>query len=218
MHPTLLSPARSTSPARQPVQQLVECGPVLQRAAVRGGPAEEGTQLLTIQPPRGPGFVGLHPLGEPADVLLLLDTFGHSIPFPLDTNRTSAARQRETGGHLVASFDQTRDLEERLVDFVAPEQFCLALGDEGIRIYWSHHLRLQALQWQEGRLPGQILWLTHLHNKLQVTDTIADRYAELVRVDNATKRLPLPLALRRYGEQIVILGEEHPFQLRRAVQ
>ncbi|MEJ7873317.1 MAG: hypothetical protein WKF67_13745 [Rubrobacteraceae bacterium] len=40
----------------------------------------------------------------------------------------------------------------------------------------------------------------------------------MVRIDNATERLPPPLALRRFGKQIVILGEQHSFQLRRTVQ
>jgi hypothetical protein len=93
---------------------------VLQWAAISGGPAEEGAQLLpgieleglalsssiqveaskarqrepiagaevlvhflqhAIQSPRGRGFVGLHPVGEATDKLLLLDTFGHRFPF-----------------------------------------------------------------------------------------------------------------------------------------
>jgi hypothetical protein len=109
----------------------------------------------------------------------------------------------------VAGFGQSRSFgaEERLEHSVAPEQICPASGGEGTRIYWSHRLRLQNLQRQEDRLPGHVLWLTHLHDKLQVTDAIADRYAELVRVDNATKRSPLLLAPRRFGEKIVILGE-----------
>jgi len=98
-------------------------------------------------------------------------------------------------------------LEERLENPVAPEQFYPALDGEGMRICWSHRLRLQNLQRQEERLPGHVLRLTHLRDKLQVTDTIANRHAELMRVDNAAERLPLPLALRRFGEQIVILGE-----------
>src|SRR5829696_1208058 len=99
---------------------------VLQRAAIGGGPAEEGAQPLTgvelkgpalsssiqvetpeagqgesaagaegligllqhtIRPPRGRLFVGLHPLREAADKLLLLDAFGHSFPFTLYTSR-----------------------------------------------------------------------------------------------------------------------------------
>src|SRR5215210_5135935 len=105
----------------------VRRGSLLQRTAIRGGPAEEGAQLLTrielegpalsssiqveaskagqgepvaraeglvhllqytIQPPRGSGFVGLHPVGEAVDILLLLDTFGHRFPFSLDTSGT----------------------------------------------------------------------------------------------------------------------------------
>src|SRR5918993_2188473 len=94
---------------------------VLQWAAIGGGPAEEGAQLLTgvelecpallssiqveastagaeglihllqhaIQPQRGRGFVGSHPLSKAADKLLLLDTFGHSFPFTLYTSRAT---------------------------------------------------------------------------------------------------------------------------------
>ena len=101
---------------------------VLQRAAVSGGPAEEGAQLLTrvelegpalssliqveaskagqrepiagaeslihliqhtIQPLHSHLFVGLHPVGESPDKLLLLDTFGHKFLF-IESSRTSA--------------------------------------------------------------------------------------------------------------------------------
>lgn len=132
-----------------------------------------------------------------------------SMDYTISFQHTDAVLQppasEKARGHLVAGFGRSQGFS--LEEPVASEQFRPALGGEGIRIYWSHCLRLQNLQRQEERLPSHILGLTRLYDNLQVTDTIADRYAELVRVDNATERLPLPLALRRFGEQVVILGK-----------
>ncbi|CAN5555964.1 hypothetical protein BH24ACT18_BH24ACT18_04360 [soil metagenome] len=67
-------------------------------------------------------------------------------------------------------------------------------------------------------MPGQIIEFACFRDDFQITHAIANGHAKLVRVDHATKRLPSPLAVRRFLEQVVVLREEHPAQFRCAVQ
>lgn len=73
-------------------------------------------------------------------------------------------------------------------------------------------------QWQILDAIREVFQRSGLGENLQIVNGPPDGDPELVRIDYAAELLPIPLTLRRFRQQIVVLAEEHAAKLGGSVQ